>query len=150
MIPRIHPAAVPLAFAAAIALQAQTLPPSTQDRQSIANLEYQLSLPGVTASERREIELQITQLQYRINTRSPIQPLPTLAPYAPPGSTLPSYVTTSASMIVPVYGSCDADRGVIEYLRDRIKAADTQAERSYLKSQIVDLQRALSQRKCSQ
>src|SRR5215469_4455905 len=68
-------AAVPL-----LAFAQTTLPQSTQDRQQIQNLQFQANLPGTSTADRAQIERQITQLQYQINTRSPIEPMPMLTP----------------------------------------------------------------------
>jgi hypothetical protein len=139
-------------------LGAQTLPPSTQDRQAIANLEYQLSLPGVSPESRRAIQLQITRLQYQINTRSPVQPLPTLAP-APPqtasaaGYAPESYTTATApnQIAVPAYGSCRADSSVLQYLQSLLSSPSIgYDERVYIKhSQLNDVRHQMSERRCT-
>lgn len=63
---------------------AQTLPQSTIDRQQIMQLQSELSNPSITPSQRREIEMQISTLEYRINTRPLIVPPPNLSKGAPP------------------------------------------------------------------
>ncbi len=63
---------------------AQTLPQSTLDRQQIMQLQNELNNPSITPSQRREIEMQISTLEYRINTRPLIVPPPNLAPRVSP------------------------------------------------------------------
>ena len=63
---------------------AQTLPQSMLDRQQIMQLQNDLNNPSITPPERREIEMQISTLEYRINTRPLIVPPPNLAPPASP------------------------------------------------------------------
>ena len=148
--------ALPTILALALGLpsalcSAQTLPQSTVDRQTIAQLQYQLSIPGVSAVQRREIDLHISQLEYQINTRPPITPPPFLqmpepahqsplgfAPYAVPAAT--DALTAQ---------SCAADRAVIAYLAGQLRdASATPQERSYVTGRIVELQRNLSDRNC--
>jgi hypothetical protein len=154
-------------FAATLtaALGAQTLPPSTQDRQQIAILEYRLSLPGVSPEDRRAIQLQITQLQYQINTRSPVQPLPTLAPTLPQAGLGASSASISASrstgsngygastsqLSIPLYGSCEVDAGVIQYLQSQLSSPDIgYDERVYIsKDELREINYQMSSRRCS-
>jgi len=75
----------------------QNLPQSTQDRQAITYLQYQLTQPGVNSIDRREIQQRISQLQYDINTRPPIE-----APKAypqPSGPATQSYTRLTGEVI---------------------------------------------------
>ncbi len=133
---------------------AQTLPQSTQDRQTIANLEYQANLPGTDPATRAQIQQEISQLQYRINTRPLIQPMPTLPPtwQQQPGlsSTLP-YVNSgnTVPMTATIYGSCAAEKAVLGYLQEQITLPSTTTdERNYDRQRIGDLQRQMAQEHC--
>lgn len=129
---------------------AQTLPQSTQDRQEIQNLQFQASLPGTTAADRAQIQRQITQLQYQINTNPPIEPLPTLTPswnsaslingQLPAMAANPSTAPTSPT----IYGSCDADREVIAYLTQQTQLRSVgYQERQYDENLLGQLQKEL-------
>ncbi|HEV7179044.1 MAG TPA: hypothetical protein VGN11_04190 [Candidatus Baltobacteraceae bacterium] len=151
--PRARLAALALALSAlALPSQAQTLPPSTVDRQAIAQLQYQLTQPGVSPSQRREIQLQISQLEYQINTRSPIAPAGSSpAPFTIPA--LEQRAPLSPLQLVPYepvhYGSCEADRSVIAYLRGELgEPGLSQQERSYIPQQIDRLRDDLRARNC--
>ncbi len=142
-------AAVPL-----LAL-AQTLPQSTQDRQQIQNLQFQANLPGTSAADRAQIERQITQLQYQINTRSPIEPMPTLTPGWNGGvltsGNLPqlSANPTIAPITPTIYGSCDGDRAVIAYLNQELQLASTsRQERIYDSNQKAQIEKDLRAKGC--
>jgi hypothetical protein len=142
-------AAVPL-----LAL-AQTLPQSTVDRQQIQNLQYQANLPGTSPTDRANIQRQITQLQYQINTRPPIQPLPTMSPawnaaalvngQLPRMDENPKIAPTAAT----IYGSCDADRSVIAYLTQEIQMSETlRQERLYDENQRALTEKDLHSKGC--
>lgn len=148
------PAFLSLAFGVAAAFgRAQTLPQSTVDRQTIAQLQYQLSMPGITAVQRREIEMQITQLEYQINTRPPIvpppfsrTPQPALQGAIPYGAA--QYAVPATADALPAR-PCDADRSVIAYLRGQLRDdTATAQERAYNSQRIRDLQRDLHARNC--
>ncbi|MEO9171277.1 MAG: hypothetical protein ABI282_03130 [Candidatus Baltobacteraceae bacterium] len=135
-------------------IAAQTLPQSTIDRQTIAQLQYQLSLPGVTATQRRESEIQISQLEYQINTRPPIEPPP--ASQMPllkmQSSPFPSAEVQFPVQVVPatVYGSCDAGRSLIAYLSGEMNDAQlTAQERAYIPQHIVTLRNTLRSQRCN-
>jgi hypothetical protein len=128
--------------------RAQTLPPSTQDRQEIANLEYQATLPGATAATRADIARRISELQYQIDTRPAIEPMPTIAPAwnqplsipSQNASVSPQLSTQTQDMTAPVYGSCASDRDVIAYLQQQLTLVSTSPqERTYDRSRIADL-----------
>lgn len=143
-------AAVPL-----LALAQTTLPQSTQDRQQIQNLQYQANLPGTSAADRAQIQRQITQLQYQINTRPLIEPMPTLTPGWNGGiltsGNLPqlSANPTIAPMTPTIYGSCDADRAVIAYLNQEISLPSTgRQERNYDIDQRNQVQKDLKAKGC--
>jgi hypothetical protein len=153
----LRPALIALAVAAVPLLAfAQTLPQSTQDRQQIQNLQFQANQPGTNATDRAQIERQISQLQYQINTRSPIQPLPTLTPAwnGGPllnGGRLPQLSTNPsiAPMRPTIYGSCDSDRAVIAYLTQQISLPDTtRQERIYDENRRAELQKDLRAKDC--
>lgn len=133
---------------------AQTLPQSTQDRQAIANLEYQANLPGTSPATRAQIQQQISELQYRINTRPLIQPMPTLPPtwQQQPGlsSSLPHVsAKNTVPMTATVYGSCDADKAVLAYLQEQVKLPSTTTdERNYDRQRIGNLQREIAKERC--
>ena len=135
-------------------LRAQTLPQSTQDRQTIAQLQYQLSQPGVTAQDRVRIQERITQLQYQINTRPPIQ-APGATPLPPQSYPIYPVFYNQKAPDVPIepshygYGSCAADREMIEYLQDQLKDPNlTQQERTYIPNKIKDLEHDMKVRRC--
>lgn len=153
----LRPALIALAAAAVPLLAfAQTLPQSTQDRQQIQNLQFQANQPGTSAATRAQIQQQISQLQYQINTRSPIEPLPTLTPSwngGPllSGGKLPqlSANPTYAPLTPTIYGSCDSDRAVISYLTQQISMpSTTRQERLYNESQRAELQKDLKAKGC--
>lgn len=143
-----------LALALPAAAIAQTLPQSTQDRQAIANLEYQANLPGTDPATKAHIAQQISQLQYRINTRPLVEPMPTFGPSwnMQPGvpSTLPTLNTQQTLPTTPtIYGSCDADKAVLAYLQEEVSSPATSTqERSYDFARIGDLQRAIAKAHC--
>lgn len=152
----LRPAFLALAVAAVPLLAfAQTLPQSTQDRQQIQNLQFQANLPGTSATDRAQIERQINQLQYQINTRPAIQPMPTLTPPwnggMLSGGNLPqlSANPTYAPLSPTIFGSCDSDRAVISYLTEQISQPDvTRQERNYDQNQRAELQKDLKAKGC--
>ncbi len=154
----LRPALIALAAAAVplLAFAQTSLPQSTQDRQQIQNLQFQANLPGTSAAERTQIERQISQLQYQINTRAPVQPMPTLTPSwngGPlfSGGNLPQLTAnpTFAPLSPTIYGSCDSDRAVISYLTQQISLpTTTRQERLYDQSQSAELQKDLRAKGC--
>ena len=144
-----------LALAAPLATSSQTLPPSTNDRQTITYLEYELTQPGVTSQQRQVIEQQISHLQYQINTRPLITAPPNGSPpvpLIPQNGRVPAMYTTS----IPIepyhykgYGSCDADREMIEYLQAELKDPSiTYQEQTYIPQQINELEHDMKLRHC--
>lgn len=142
-------AAVPL-----LAFAQTSLPQSTQDRQQIQNLQFQANLPGTSAADRAQIERRITELQYQINTRPLIEPMPTLTPgwngASLPGGKLPQLSNTTVAPITPtIYGSCDADRAVIAYLEQEMQLPSTsRQERLYDADQKQQLEKDLRSKGC--
>ena len=134
---------------------AQTLPPSTQDRQTIATLEYRANLPGTDPATRAEIQRQITQLEYQINTRPLIQPMPTLPPtwQQQPGmnGVLPQLdAQATVPMTATIYGSCDANRAVMSYLQQQVSMPATSAvEKQYDRERLDDIERSMKSQHCS-
>ena len=144
-----------LTLATPLTTSSQSLPPSTNDRQSITYLEYELTQPGVTSQQRQVILKQISQLEYQINTRPLITPpgpestpaiipdngrLPAMRATAPPIPTEPSNYNTSA---------CDADRGMITYLEAKLQDPTiSYQERVYIPQQINDLKTDIRNRHC--
>ncbi len=121
---------------------AQTLPQSTVDRQSIAQLQSQLAMPGISIEQQREIQLQISQLEYQINTRPPI-----VDPRSP-GANQGSRQTYTPATIVPL-DLCAADRSVVEYLQGAVKDPKVpQQERAVDAQRIRSLREDLRSRNC--
>ncbi len=155
----LRPALIALAVAAIPILafaQTQTLPQSTQDRQQIQNLQFQANLPGTSAADRAQIRRQIDQLRYQINTRSPVEPMPTLTPSwngnpVLSGGSLPqlSANPTYAPLTPTIYGSCESDQAVIQYLTQQISLpTTTRQERNYNENQRAELQKDLHAKGC--
>jgi len=147
--------AIGVAAAPLLALAQTTLPQSTQDRQQIQNLQFQANLPGTSATDRAQIQRQITQLQYQINTRSPIAPMPTLTPgwniNVLNGGNLPqlSVNPTYAPLTPTIYGSCDGDRSVIAYLNEELQQpSTTRQERIYDNNQKALIEKDLKAKGC--
>lgn len=149
--------AIALAMAALpLAAAAQTLPQSTQDRQHIANLEYQATLPGTSAATRAAIEREIAALQYRINTNPPIAPMPTLAPtwntraqFTLQAGSLPQLGRETAPLAPSVYGSCSMNAAVVTYLTQQLSLPTTTTqERDWDRQRIGDLQRRMRASNC--
>ena len=137
-----------------IASAQTTLPPSTQDRQHIADLQYQLTQPGTSAADRARIEREISQLQYQINTRPAIQPAPAITPNWSGSLTLGNLPrldpnATPVPLGPAVYGSCEADRAVIEYLKQELQDPTTShQERTYDRAKLNELETDLKSRNC--
>ena len=148
-----------LALVAALAtpalVAAQSLPPSTQDRQAIATLTYQANLPGTSATERAAIARRISELQYQINTRPLIAPMPTIAPNwtgnVAPINQLPALNpnATPVPLGPSIYGSCEAERSVVAYLDEQLSLpSTTYQERQYALSRRAELEKDLRARGC--
>ena len=148
-------AAIVAAVAIPLLASAQQLPQSTIDRQQIANLTYRANLPGTSAADRLAIQRQIIELQYRINTAPPVQPLPTIAPsWTGSVGTLSSLprLNPNASPVPlapTVYGSCEGDRAVIAYLTEQLQSpSTTRQERTYAAARRDELERDVRSRGC--
>ncbi len=136
---------------------AQTLPQSTVDRQTIAQLQYQLTQPGVSQQQRLAIQEQISELQYRINTR-PLISKPPGAPTPPPlipnssaGAPFSAAPLAQGAFAVPhiYYGSCDADKSMIAYESAELKNSTlTQDERGYVSDRLRQLHADMRARRC--
>lgn len=150
-----------LTFAFRSPAPAQTLPPSTQDRQEIATLEFQASLPGTDAATRAVIERRIATLEYKIATLPPIAPASLIIPQQTvplswnahasvmTRGSLPQLATQTIPMQPAIYGSCAADRDVFAYLQQQLTLRSTIAqERQYDRMRIENLQRSMSSRHC--
>jgi hypothetical protein len=88
--------ALALLVSAAPAAAQPPLFTSANDRQTIMDLEYQLNQPGVPPARQTQLETQITQIETKMNTNG------------------------EPNLAVPEYGSCNADRGLIQYLQDEL------------------------------
>jgi len=78
------------------AMAQDSLAQNANERQAIMELEYQLNQPGVPAARQTQLENQITAIETKINTNG------------------------EPNLAVPVFGSCDANRGLIQYLQDEL------------------------------
>ncbi len=87
--------ALALLLTAAPAMAQDALTQNANERQAIMELEYQLNQPGVPPARQTQLETQITAIETRINTNG--QP----------------------NLAVPIYGTCDADHGLISYLQNQ-------------------------------
>jgi hypothetical protein len=87
--------ALALVATAAPAFAQDSLAQNANERQAIMELEYQLNQPGVPAARQTQLENQITAIETKINTNG------------------------EPNLAVPVYGTCDADRGLIQYLQNQ-------------------------------
>lgn len=87
--------ALALLLTAAPAIAQDSLAQNASERQAIMELEYQLNQPGVPPARQTQLENQITALETKINTNG------------------------EPNLAVPVYGSCDANRGLIQYLQNQ-------------------------------
>jgi len=108
---------------------AQTLPQSTLDRQQIMQLQNDLNNPSITPPERREIEMQISTLEYRINTRPLIVPRPNLAPRASP-TPFPYLANPGAAILVIPRGATPANQDACSeraVLTARLRATERNA-----------------------
>ncbi len=134
------------------ASNAQTLPQSTLDRQEIAQLQQQLAQPGLSEIDRLQIEQRITELQYRISTRPPIAPQPTLAPFAP-GHPLPRAVLPPLPLMLgspaPPASHCETLRILVTYLTSLQRDPQiSPAERNYTAERIAALRREQQADRC--
>ncbi len=87
--------ALALVLTATPALAQDSLAQNANERQAILELEYQLNQPGVPPARQTQLENQITAIETKINTNG--QP----------------------NLAVPVYGTCDADHGMVQYLQNQ-------------------------------
>lgn len=87
--------ALVFALTAAPAMAQDPLLTNASERQQIMELEYQLNQPGVPPARATQLANQITQIETKINTNG------------------------EPNLAVPVFGSCDADRGLIQYLQNQ-------------------------------
>ncbi len=114
---------------------AQTLPQSTLDRQQIVQLQNELSNPSITPSQRRDIQMQIATLEYRISTRPLIVPPPNLAPVASPAPfpyvAKPATVGTPPDGRAPVPNACSERAALAARLRATERDAPFAAQRAY-------------------
>lgn len=139
------------------AAAAQTLPQSTTDRQTIAQLQYELTQPGVNAQQRLAIREQISELRYQINTRPLIapppgapSPVPLLAPFGA-GAAFSSAPLVQGAFPLPhvYYGSCDGDRSAFAYEKAELKNPQlTQEERGYVSDRLRQLSTEMRERRC--
>jgi len=88
--------ALALLLTAMPAMAQDSLAQNANERQAIMELEYQLNQPGVPAARQMQLENQITAIETKINTNG------------------------EPNLAVPVFGSCDANRGLIQYLQDEL------------------------------
>jgi len=88
--------ALALLLTAMPAMAQDSLAQNANERQAIMELEYQLNQPGVPAARQTQLENQITAIETKINTNG------------------------EPNLAVPVFGSCDANRGLIQYLQDEL------------------------------
>jgi hypothetical protein len=84
-----------LLMTAAPASAQDSLAQNAAERQAIMELEYQLNWIGVPPARATALQNQIDQIETKINTNG------------------------EPNLAVPVYGSCDADRGLVQYLQDQ-------------------------------
>ncbi len=124
---------------------AQTLPQSTLDRQQIMQLQNDLNNPSITPSQRREIEMQISTLEYRINTRPLIVPPPNLAPRVSP-TPFPYLAKPGAALLVvppgatPAIQDACAERAVVTArLQAMERSAPLDAQRAYAREALQRL-----------
>jgi hypothetical protein len=87
--------ALALLMTAAPAFAQDSLAQNADERQAIMELEYQLNWIGVPPATATALQNQIDQIETKINTNG------------------------EPNLGVPVYGSCDATRGLIQYLQDQ-------------------------------
>ncbi len=87
--------ALALLLTAAPAMAQDSLAQNAAERQAIMELEYQLNWLGVPPTRQTQLESQITAIETKINTNG------------------------EPNLAVPVYGTCDADRGLIQYLQNQ-------------------------------
>jgi hypothetical protein len=87
-------------------------------------LEYQLNQPGVPPARQTQLENQITAIETKINTNG------------------------EPNLAVPEYGSCDADRGLIQYLQDELTTDIDYQQQVDDHRQIHDLNAILAAKGC--
>ena len=123
---QLHLLALALLVAATTATAAAQSPlyTSANDRQTIMDLEYQLNQPGVPPARQTQIENQITAIETRINTNG------------------------DPNLAVPEYGTCDADRGLIQYLQDELTTDIDYQQQVDDNRQIHDISAILKARGC--
>lgn len=116
--------ALALLVTAAPALAQSPLAANADDRQAIADREFELNWVGVPPTRQTQLESQITQIETKINTNG------------------------EPNLPVPVYGSCDAVRGLIAYLQDQLSTNLDYQQQVDDQRAIHDLQVNLGQRGC--
>lgn len=116
--------ALALLVSAAPAAAQSPLYTSANDRQAIMELEYQLNQPGVPPARQTQLESQITAIETKINTSG------------------------DPNLAVPEYGSCDADRGLIQYLQDEVTTDIDYQQQVDDNRQIHDLSAILKAKGC--
>lgn len=124
---------------------AQTLPQSTLDRQQIMQLQNELNNPSVTPSQRRDIEMQISTLEYRINTRPLIVPPPNLVPGASP-TPFPYLAKPGATVLgIPrgatpaIQDACSERAALTARLQTMARNAPLGAQRAYAREALQRL-----------
>ncbi|HEX8805425.1 MAG TPA: hypothetical protein VF741_00695 [Candidatus Aquilonibacter sp.] len=116
--------ALALLVTAAPALAQDSLAQNANERLAIMNLEYQLNWIGVTQAQATALQNQIDQIETKINTNG------------------------EPNLAVPAYGSCDADRGLIQYLQDQNTTDIDYQQRVDNNRAIHDLNAILKARGC--
>jgi hypothetical protein len=113
-----------LLMTAAPAIAQDSLAQNANERQAIMELEYQLNWVGVPPARATELQNQIDQIETKINTNG------------------------EPNLPVPAYGSCDADRGLIQYLQDQNTTDIDYQQRVDNNRAIHDLNAILAARGC--
>lgn len=116
--------ALALLLSAAPALAQDSLAQNANERQTIMDLEYQLNWIGVTSARETALQNQIDQIETKLNTNG------------------------EPNLAVPVYGSCDADHGLIQYLQDQNTTDIDYQQRVDNNRAIHDLNAILKARGC--
>ena len=116
--------ALALLITAAPAMAQDTLAQNANERQAILELEYQLNQPGVPPARQTQLENQITAIETKINTNG------------------------EPNLGVPVYGSCDATRGLVQYLQNEL-TTDIDYQQQVIDNRAIhDLNAILAARGC--
>ena len=116
--------ALALALTAAPAMAQDALAQNANERQAIMELEYQLNQPGVPPARQTQLENQITALETKINTNG------------------------EPNLAVPIYGSCDATRGLVQYLQNQL-TTDLDYQQQVIDNRAIhDLNAILAARGC--